>query len=45
VPYVPGYPDDESLRQEVAADRFAVLPKPFTPSTLAKKVRETLDEE
>jgi two-component system, cell cycle sensor histidine kinase and response regulator CckA len=43
--YVSGYPDDESFRQEVAADRFAFLPKPFTPSALAKKVRETLDEE
>ena len=38
------YTDDESLRAGVADDRIAFLQKPFTPDSLAQKVREVLDE-
>lgn len=41
--YVSGYTDDETFRQEAGTDRVAFLPKPFTPSALAHKVREILD--
>ncbi len=39
-----GYTDDVSLREGVQDDRIAFLQKPFTPETLARKVREVLDE-
>ncbi len=39
-----GYTDDRSLREGVEDDRIAFLQKPFTPESLARKVREVLDE-
>ena len=39
--FMSGYPDDEGLGLGSHAVHF--LPKPFTPDSLARKVRETLD--
>ena len=41
--FMSGYTDDALVRHGVAAAADAFLQKPFTPSTLARKVRETLD--
>ena len=39
--FMSGYPDDEGLGLDGPSVHF--LPKPFTPESLARKVRETLD--
>jgi hypothetical protein len=39
--FISGYTDDEALSQLDATVPF--LQKPFTPESLARKVRETLD--
>ncbi|HEY8073727.1 MAG TPA: PAS domain S-box protein [Labilithrix sp.] len=41
--YVSGYTDDDVLARGVRTERVAFMPKPFTPQSLARKVRETLD--
>jgi PAS domain S-box-containing protein len=41
--YMSGYTDDTILPHGVLAQEFAFLAKPFTPDTLARKVREVLD--
>ena len=41
--YVSGYTDDAILHQGVSETGMAFLPKPFTASALAHKVREVLD--
>lgn len=41
--YVSGYTDDAILRHGVVAEGVAFLHKPFTPTTLARRVREVLD--
>jgi DNA-binding NtrC family response regulator len=38
-----GYTDDQTLRDGVQGERIAFLQKPFTPDSLAQKVREVLD--
>jgi PAS domain S-box-containing protein len=42
--YVSGYTDDSVVRHGVLAAGMAFLQKPFAPLTLAKKVREVLDQ-
>jgi CheY-like chemotaxis protein len=41
--FLSGYCDDAVLRDVVSAADEALLPKPFSPQTLARKVREVLD--
>ena len=41
--YMSGYTNDDMLLQDVLDDKDAMIQKPFTPTTLAKKVREILD--
>jgi two-component system cell cycle sensor histidine kinase/response regulator CckA len=41
--YVSGYTDDAIVRRGVHNSGLAFLPKPFTPLTLARKVREVLN--
>jgi DNA-binding NtrC family response regulator len=42
--YMSGYTDDAVVRYGVVTDGIAFLQKPFTPSSLAGKVREVLDK-
>ncbi|MEP0846861.1 MAG: PAS domain S-box protein [Phycisphaerae bacterium] len=42
--YMSGYTDDELLLQSGFQTPTAILPKPFTPNTLARRVREMLGE-
>jgi hypothetical protein len=39
-----GYGDDAMARHGVRDTDYAFLNKPFTPTSLARKVREVLDE-
>jgi len=41
--YMSGYPDDEGLGLDRHSPMVHFLPKPFTPESLARKVRETID--
>lgn len=41
--FISGYPDDQVLTEEMAADRATFLPKPFTRVGLLRTVREILD--
>lgn len=41
--YMSGYTDDDRFRQEAGREALAFLAKPFTPTTLARLVREVLD--
>jgi len=38
-----GYVDDSVVRQAISENETAFLQKPFTPLSLAKKMREVLD--
>src|SRR5262249_30289009 len=41
--FMSGYTDDEIIRSAIEGARVEYLQKPFTPKTLAQKVRELLD--
>lgn len=41
--YVSGYTDDAIVRHRMLEPGLNFLQKPFTPATLAKKVRDVLD--
>jgi CheY-like chemotaxis protein len=41
--FMSGHPGDVAVRSGVLAEGTPYLPKPFSPSDLARKVRETLD--
>jgi two-component system cell cycle sensor histidine kinase/response regulator CckA len=43
--YVSGYTDDTMMRHGVSDANVAILPKPFTPKDLTRKVRDVLDAE
>jgi PAS domain S-box-containing protein len=42
--YMSGYFDDALVRAQLAEAQASVLPKPFTPRSLAEKVRRVLDD-
>ena len=42
--YMSGYTGETILARGVREEGVAYLQKPFTPATLARKVREVLDE-
>jgi PAS domain S-box-containing protein len=42
--FTSAYTENAMLHQEVLSPGVAILQKPFTPSTLARKVREVLDQ-
>lgn len=42
--FVSGYTEDATIRHGVLAEGVAFLQKPFTPQTLARRVREELDK-
>jgi PAS domain S-box-containing protein len=41
--YVSGYTEDALVRSEISVEGTAFLQKPFSPDTLARRVREVLD--
>jgi signal transduction histidine kinase/ActR/RegA family two-component response regulator len=41
--FISGYSDDEAMRRGMLRARAAFLAKPFTPETIARRVREVLD--
>jgi two-component system, cell cycle sensor histidine kinase and response regulator CckA len=41
--FMSGYTDDSIVRHEVLESEMAFLQKPFTPESMARKVREVLD--
>jgi two-component system cell cycle sensor histidine kinase/response regulator CckA len=43
--FMSGYTDSAIVHQGVLDPGIAFLPKPFTPSTLAGRVRQVLDKE
>jgi DNA-binding NtrC family response regulator len=41
--YMSGYTDNDALREELDQPGTQFLQKPFSPDSLARKVREVLD--
>jgi two-component system, cell cycle sensor histidine kinase and response regulator CckA len=41
--FVSGHTDDTVLRHGLSPEAFDFLPKPYTPASLSRKVRELLD--
>ena len=42
--FMSGYTDDEIMDHHISAMSSSFLQKPFTPTTLARKVRDVLDQ-
>jgi DNA-binding response OmpR family regulator len=42
--YMSGYTDDSVVRHGILTPETAYVQKPFSPETLARKVREVLDD-